>query len=117
VRVVLSHRLVARTVQRRNRSRLSIVDSLVYAHGCTFSVTTAREGCRFTVKMPRIAAWRFRWLTLAQLAMAALILPAPRRATRASGLRSTFAKPKSGQVVCREDVTCRCGTSSRADQP
>jgi two-component system OmpR family sensor kinase len=35
---------------------LSIVDSLVYAHGGTVSVTTAPgKGCRFTVKMPRIA--------------------------------------------------------------
>ena len=35
---------------------LSIVDSLVYAHGGTVSVTTAPgQGCRFTVKLPRIA--------------------------------------------------------------
>jgi two-component system OmpR family sensor kinase len=35
---------------------LSIVDSLVYAHGGTVSVTTAPgRGCRFTVKLPRIA--------------------------------------------------------------
>jgi two-component system OmpR family sensor kinase len=35
---------------------LSIVDSLVYAHGGTVSVTTAPGmGCRFTVKLPRIA--------------------------------------------------------------
>jgi two-component system OmpR family sensor kinase len=35
---------------------LSIVDSLVYAHGGTVSVTTAPgAGCRFTVKLPRIA--------------------------------------------------------------
>jgi two-component system OmpR family sensor kinase len=35
---------------------LSIVDSLVYAHGGTVSVTTAPgEGCRFKVNLPRIA--------------------------------------------------------------
>lgn len=35
---------------------LSIVDSLVYAHGGTVSVTTAPgQGCRFTVRLPRIA--------------------------------------------------------------
>ncbi len=35
---------------------LSIVDSLVYAHGGTVSVTTAPgQGCRFRVKLPRIA--------------------------------------------------------------
>jgi two-component system OmpR family sensor kinase len=35
---------------------LSIVDSLVYAHGGTVTVTTAPgEGCRFSVKLPRIA--------------------------------------------------------------
>ena len=35
---------------------LSIVDSLVYAHGGTVSVTTAPGmGCRFTVRLPRIA--------------------------------------------------------------
>ena len=35
---------------------LSIVDSLVYAHGGTVSVTTAPgKGCRFTVRLPRIA--------------------------------------------------------------
>ncbi len=35
---------------------LSIVDSLVHAHGGTVSVTTAPgQGCRFTVKLPRIA--------------------------------------------------------------
>src|SRR3954465_4400570 len=35
---------------------LSIVDSLVYAHGGTVTVTTAPgRGCRFTVKLPRIA--------------------------------------------------------------
>jgi two-component system OmpR family sensor kinase len=35
---------------------LSIVDSLVFAHGGTVSVTTAPgEGCRFEVKLPRIA--------------------------------------------------------------
>jgi two-component system OmpR family sensor kinase len=32
------------------------VDSLVYAHGGTVSVTTAPgQGCRFTVNLPRIA--------------------------------------------------------------
>jgi len=35
---------------------LSIVDSLVYAHGGTVSVTTAPgQGCRFSVRLPRIA--------------------------------------------------------------
>src|SRR3954447_13055950 len=35
---------------------LSIVDSLVYAHGGTVTVATAPgRGCRFTVKLPRIA--------------------------------------------------------------
>src|SRR5215208_814644 len=35
---------------------LSIVDSLVYAHGGTVGVTTAPgQGCRFTVKLPRVA--------------------------------------------------------------
>ncbi|RDH78776.1 sensor histidine kinase [Mycolicibacterium moriokaense] len=35
---------------------LSIVDSLVYAHGGSVSVTTAPgRGCRFTVRLPRIA--------------------------------------------------------------
>jgi two-component system, OmpR family, sensor kinase len=35
---------------------LSIVDSLVYAHGGTVSVTTAPgRGCRFRVRLPRIA--------------------------------------------------------------
>ena len=35
---------------------LSIVDSLVYAHGGTVSVTTSPgEGCRFQVRLPRIA--------------------------------------------------------------
>jgi two-component system OmpR family sensor kinase len=35
---------------------LSIVDSLVHAHGGTVTVTTAPgQGCRFTVKLPRIA--------------------------------------------------------------
>jgi two-component system OmpR family sensor kinase len=35
---------------------LSIVDSLVYAHGGTVGVTTAPgQGCRFTVRLPRIA--------------------------------------------------------------
>ncbi len=35
---------------------LSIVDSLVYAHGGTVSVTTAPgQGCRFKVNLPRIA--------------------------------------------------------------
>jgi two-component system OmpR family sensor kinase len=35
---------------------LSIVDSLVYAHGGTVSVTTAPgKGCRFRVTLPRIA--------------------------------------------------------------
>lgn len=35
---------------------LSIVDSLVFAHGGTVSVTTAPgQGCRFTVQLPRIA--------------------------------------------------------------
>ena len=37
-------------------SGLSIVDSLVYAHGGTVSVTTAPgQGCRFKVNLPRIA--------------------------------------------------------------
>ena len=35
---------------------LSIVDSLVYAHGGTVRVTTAPgQGCRFTVSLPRVA--------------------------------------------------------------
>jgi len=35
---------------------LSIVDSLVHAHGGTVSVTTAPgQGCRFSVSLPRIA--------------------------------------------------------------
>ncbi|MGH3968610.1 MAG: sensor histidine kinase, partial [Mycobacterium sp.] len=36
---------------------LSIVDSLVYAHGGTVTVTTAPgQGCRFYVALPRISA-------------------------------------------------------------
>ena len=39
---------------------LSIVDSLVYAHGGTVIVTTAPgQGCRFQVRLPRIAEPRY----------------------------------------------------------
>ncbi|MGH3577249.1 MAG: sensor histidine kinase, partial [Mycobacterium sp.] len=51
-----------RTDSSRTRSSggtglgLSIVDSLVQAHGGTVTVTTAQgEGCRFHVRLPRIA--------------------------------------------------------------
>ena len=102
---------------------LSIVDSLVYAHGGTVSVTTAPgQGCRFIVKLPRIADVAAADVDVPtprsaqpSSASAALILACASSSDSGDGLRSTLAKPKSDRLRAGKTWTCRCGHLESGD--